>query len=344
MVVPNDGIGLIRTRHAIGPVILHVLPPASKAIQANDQGGHGRHAGHQVHRPVLPASPGSTLLLTGSMPGETLAAQVLRGSRQHHLPPVLVGQRVRVAQGVAWWASLCRILIVSILVVRGVCLRHSRLLLGVAGLAGGRICLASWSPWFSIRSRGIVFQVPSSCGCICRPLVDDPIRIGPGPKADRWRSQPVIGYWLLRLLLSRCFREGMPGDLFSESGHHYTSSSCSSMRGSILCSLPCCAHCCCLCCLASMYSLSTCWWRARRRPWCHCTCAIKVRIVFRLSGSCCRWSLPARSSQLSTCCHWSSAQSRSWTARLSQKTVLCQRARSRSWTAQVECWSAWVSQ
>src|SRR5258708_30301941 len=114
MVVPNDGMGLIRTRHAIGPVILHVLPPASQAIKASDQGGHGRHAGHQLPRPVLRASPGSTLLLTGSMPGETLAAQVLRGSRQHHRPPVLVGQRVLVAHGAAWWASLCRILLVSI--------------------------------------------------------------------------------------------------------------------------------------------------------------------------------------------------------------------------------------
>src|SRR5260221_4391862 len=136
----------------------------------------------------------------------------------------------------------------------------------------------------------------------------------------------------------------MPGDLFSDGGHRYTSSSCSEVGGSILSSLPCCAHCCCLCCLASMYSLSTCWCRARRRPWCHCTCAIKVRIVSRLSGSCCRWSVPARSSILCTCCHRSSAQSRSCTARLSQKTVLCQRSRSRSWAAQVQCWSAYASQ
>src|SRR5260370_14791707 len=67
-------------------------------------------------------------------------------------------------------------------------------------------------------------------------------------------------------------------------------------------------------------------------------------MVWRLSGSCCRWSLPAKSSQLSACCHWSRAQSRSCTARLSQKTTWCQRARSRSWMAQVECWSACVSQ
>src|SRR5258708_7730418 len=134
----------------------------------------------------------------------------------------------------------------------------------------------------------------------------------------------------------------MPGDLFSDGGHRYTSS-CSSERETGMCWLPCWSHCC-LCCLASMYSLSTCWWRVRRRPWCHCTCAIKVRMVRRLSGSCCRWSLPARSSQLSTCCHRSSAQSRSWTARLSQKTTWCQRTRTRSWGAQVECCSAWVSQ
>src|SRR5260370_1304956 len=135
----------------------------------------------------------------------------------------------------------------------------------------------------------------------------------------------------------------MPGDLFSDGGHRYTSS-CASERGPVTCWLSCCARCCCLCCVAWMYALSTCWWRARRRPWCHSTCAIKVRMVWRLSGSCCRWSLPAKSSQLSACCHWSRAQSRSCTARLSQKTTWCQRARSRSWMAQVECWSACVSQ
>ena len=105
MVVSNHGIGLIRPRHAIGPIVLHVLPPASQAVQADDQGGHGRHAGHQVHRPVLAASPGRMVLLTGRIPGETLAAQVLWGSRQHGLPPVLAGQRVLVAHGAAWWAG-----------------------------------------------------------------------------------------------------------------------------------------------------------------------------------------------------------------------------------------------
>src|SRR5260370_38512485 len=62
------------------------------------------------------------------------------------------------------------ILIVSILVVKGVGLRHSRLLLGVARLARGRVGLASWSQWFSILISGIVFQVPSGCGC--KPLRD----------------------------------------------------------------------------------------------------------------------------------------------------------------------------
>ena len=186
--MPNHGIGLIHPRHAIDPIVLHVLPPASQAVQANDQGSHGCHAGHQVHRPVLPASCGRALLLTGRMPGETLAAQLLRGSRQHGLPPVLVRQRVLVAHGAAWGAGLRRVLIVSILVVRGVGLRHPRLLLGVARLAGGRVGLASWSQWFSIRSLGIVFQVPSGYGCIDRPLVDDSIRIVPVRKADRCRS------------------------------------------------------------------------------------------------------------------------------------------------------------
>src|SRR5258707_6691343 len=340
MVMSHHGIGLIRPRHAIGPIVLHVLPPASQAIQADDQGGHGRHAGHQVHRPVPVPSCGRALLLTGSIPGETLAAQALWGSRQHGLTQVLVWQRVLVAHGTAWDAGLCRILIVSILVVKGVGLRHSRLLLGVARLARGRVGLASWSQWFSILISGIVFQVPSGCGCIDRPLVNDPIRIVPVCKADRCRSQRVIGSWLL---LRRRLSTSMPGDLFSDGGHRYTTS-CASERGSVTCWLSCCARCCCLCCLASMYSLSTCWCKARRRPWCHCTCAIKARIVSRLSGSCCRWSLPAMSSQLSTCCHRSRAQSRSWTALLSQKTTWCQRPRSRSWAAQVECWSAWVSQ
>src|SRR5258708_2436709 len=147
MVVSNDSIGLVRPRHAIGPIILHVLPPASHAAQANDQGGHGCHAGHQVHRPVFTASPGSTLLLIGSIPSETLAAQALRGSGQHHLPPVLRGPRMLVAHGAAWGAGLCRI-IVSILVVRWVRLCHPRLLLGVARLAGGCVGLASWSWWW----------------------------------------------------------------------------------------------------------------------------------------------------------------------------------------------------
>src|SRR5216683_85958 len=137
---------------------------------------------------MLPASCGRALLLTGSIPDETLAAQALRGSGQHGLPPVLVGQRVLVAHGAAWGAGLCRVLLVSILVVRGVGLREERLLV-IAGLAGGRVGLASWSWWWlSVLTRGIVFQVPSGCGYIDRPLVDDPIRIVPVRKADRRRS------------------------------------------------------------------------------------------------------------------------------------------------------------
>src|SRR5260221_6475788 len=140
MVVPNHGIGLIGTRIAIRPVVLYVLPPASQAVQADDQGSHGCHARHQVHRPQPATSPGRTRL-SGSrrLSGETLAAQLLRGSGQHGLSPVLVWQRMLVAHGAAWWAGLCRVLVVSILVVRRVCLRHPRLLLGVAGPAGGAV-------------------------------------------------------------------------------------------------------------------------------------------------------------------------------------------------------------
>src|SRR5258708_33847617 len=97
--MPPHGIGWIRTRHAIGPIILHVLPPASYTVQANDQSGHGRHARYQVHRPVSPASCRRTVLLTGRIPGKALAAQALRGSGQHGLPPVLVWQGMRVAEG-----------------------------------------------------------------------------------------------------------------------------------------------------------------------------------------------------------------------------------------------------
>src|SRR5258708_35665315 len=99
MVVSHHGIGLIRPRHAIGPIVLHVLPPASDTVQADDQGGHGRHARHQVHRPVPAASPGSTRLWTGSVAGETLAAQALWGRWQHGLAPVLVWQGMSIGPG-----------------------------------------------------------------------------------------------------------------------------------------------------------------------------------------------------------------------------------------------------
>src|SRR5258708_4411754 len=106
MIMTNDSIGLIRPRYAIGPIVLHVLPPASQAVQADDQGGHGRHAGHQVHGPVPAPSPGRARLLVRSVAGETLAAQLLWGSGQHCLPPVLRGQTVLVAQGAAWGAGI----------------------------------------------------------------------------------------------------------------------------------------------------------------------------------------------------------------------------------------------
>src|SRR5260221_8053220 len=179
MVVPTHSISLIRPRHAIRPVILHVLPPAAQAIQADDQGSHGRHTGHQVDRPMLTASCGRALLLTGSLPGETLAAQALRGSRQYGLPPILVGQRVLVADTAAWWAGR---LLVSILIVRRVRLCHPRLLPVIAGLVRGQRGLASSSRRFSIRSLGIVFRGPARGRPIDRTLMGDPISITPGRK------------------------------------------------------------------------------------------------------------------------------------------------------------------
>src|SRR5258708_1388051 len=168
-------------------------------------------------------------------------------------------------------------------------MRHPRLLLVVSGLPGGRRVLAS-RRWFCIRTLGIVFQVPAGGRPIDGALMEHSIGTTLVRKANRLGSQRVIGELLLGYL-----SRGMQSDLFSESGHRYTSSSGSSERGPVLCSLSCCSHSC-LCCRASMYSLSSCWSRARRRPCCHCTCAIQVRILFRLSASRCRWSLPARSS------------------------------------------------
>src|SRR5260221_6608867 len=132
MFVPNDSISLIRPRHAMGPTVLPVFPPAPRPVQADDQGGHGRHARHQVHRPVPAASPGSTRLWTGSVAGETLAAQALWGSGQHGLSPVLVWQGMLIVHGATWRAGRR---LVSILVVRWVGLCHACLLLGVSGLA-----------------------------------------------------------------------------------------------------------------------------------------------------------------------------------------------------------------
>src|SRR5260370_9340417 len=190
-----------------------------------------------------------------------------------------MGQRVLVAHGAAWRAGLCRI-IVSILVVRGVGLRRMRLLLGVAGLARGRRGMAFWSQWSSVGSLGILFQVPAGGRPIDGPLVDDAIRIVPVRKADGLGSQRVIGYWLLLRRLST----SMPSDLFFESGHRYTSSSCASERGPVTCWLSCCAHPSGLCCLASMYSRTPCCSKARRRPSSHWPSASKHRIIWRLTG------------------------------------------------------------
>src|SRR5258708_39253341 len=97
-------------------------------------------------------------------------------------------QRVLVADTAAWWAGRR---LVSILVVRGVGLREERLLLGVSGLVGGRGGLASWSQRFSVRTLGIVFQVPAGCRLLYRTLVGDPISITPVRQADARGTQRV---------------------------------------------------------------------------------------------------------------------------------------------------------
>src|SRR5260221_4514135 len=231
MIMSNDGIGFIRRGLAIHRAVLHPLPPASQAVPTDDQGGHGRHAGHQVHRPVPATSCGRTLLLTRRRPGETLAAQALRGSGQHSLPPVLVGQRILVAYGAAWWAGLCGILIVSILVVRWVRLCHSRLLLGVSGLAPS----SRWWLRFSVLTSGTVFQVPAGGRPIDRTPVKHPIHTTLVRKTDGLGSQRVIGYGLLRLVVRWCLRARMLSDLFFGGGHRYTPSFCSEAGRSVLC-------------------------------------------------------------------------------------------------------------
>jgi hypothetical protein len=110
MIVSNDGIGLVRPGIAIRPAVLHPLPPTADTVQADEQSSHSRHAGHQVHRPVPAPSPGRARLLSGSLPGKALAAQVLWGSREHGLPPVLMRQRMLVADTAAWWAGIWQIL------------------------------------------------------------------------------------------------------------------------------------------------------------------------------------------------------------------------------------------
>src|SRR5260221_14703595 len=130
-------------------------------------------------------------------------------------------------------------------------MRHPRLLLVVSGLPGGRRVLAS-RRWFCIRTLGIVFQVPAGGRPIDGALMEHSIGTTLVRKANRLGSQRVIGELL------GCLSRGMLGDLFFHSSHRYTSSSGSSERGPVLCSLP--------CCLASMYSVSTCWCMARRRP------------------------------------------------------------------------------
>src|SRR5215469_9192751 len=106
MIVPNHRIGLIGAGVAIRPLVLYPLPPGAQAVQADAQEGHGRHPGHQVHRPVPAPSPGSAWLWSGSLPGEALEVQLLWRSGQHGLPPVLLGQRVLVADAAAWWAGI----------------------------------------------------------------------------------------------------------------------------------------------------------------------------------------------------------------------------------------------
>ncbi len=129
------------------------------------------------------ASPGSTRLWTGSVAGETLAAQALWGSGQHGLSPVLVWQGMLIVHGATWRAGRR---LVSILVVRWVGLCHACLLLGVSGLA----LSSRW--WFNIRTLGIIFQVPAGGRPIDGLLVEHPIGTTPVRKADGRRCQRVV--------------------------------------------------------------------------------------------------------------------------------------------------------
>src|SRR5260221_2808876 len=149
-----------------------------------------------------------------SVAGETLAAQLLWGSGQHSLPPVLVRQRILVADTAAWRAGIW---LVSIFVVRWVGLCHPRLLV-VSGLPGGHRVLASrWR--FRVLTLGIIFQVPADGWLIDNPLAHHPISIALVRKANGLGSQRVIGELLLG-----CLSRGMLGDLFFHSSHPYTSS------------------------------------------------------------------------------------------------------------------------
>src|SRR6266446_3004136 len=95
-------------------------------------------------------------------------------------------------------------------------------------------------------------KVLKTCGTICSAMIMNTV----SRRAQVKSIQPSC----------TCFmRGGSFPSVFVYGSHRYLSSSCASERGPVTCSLPCCVHCCCLCCLAVLYSLSTCWWRARRR-------------------------------------------------------------------------------
>src|SRR5260221_589773 len=311
MIMSHHSIGLIRPGIAIRPAILHPLPPASDIVQADDQDGHGHHAGHQVHRPVFVPSLRRTWLLARSISGETLAAQVLWGSWEHGLPPVLMRQRVLVAHGAAWWAGIW---LVSILVVRRVGLCHPRLLLVVSGLPGGRSVLAS-RRWFCIRTLGTVFQVPAGGRPIDGPLMEHFIGTTLVRKANRRGSQRVIG----ELLLGGLSR-GMLGDLFFEPSHRYPSYSLTCCMGIVL---PACRGACPslppptasrFCC--------TSWVRCQRRCCCAIAWPFKPRVRSRMEGLHCCSSLASFSSHITTRLHWRLASVRSSIACPYQRAAL----------------------
>src|SRR5260370_6897710 len=87
-------------------------------------------------------------------------------------------------------------------------------------------------------------KVLKTCGTICSAMIMNTV----SSRAQVKSIQPSC----------TCFMRGysLPS-VFVYGSHRYPSSSGSSERGPVLCSLPCCSHSCSFCCLAVLYSLTT---------------------------------------------------------------------------------------